>query len=68
MAKRYGHIRPEVQRQALVAVATPEIQTAVGDVIRVCKKRDGVGLLCEQQISGKGAYTHNASEEYHAAV
>ena len=29
MAKRYGHIRPEVQRKALEAVATPEIQTGV---------------------------------------
>jgi len=29
MAKRYGHIRPEVQRRALDAIATPEIQTGV---------------------------------------
>ena len=29
MAKRYGHIRPEVQRVALEAIATPEIQTGV---------------------------------------
>jgi len=29
MAKRYGHIRPEVQRQALAGVATQEIQTGV---------------------------------------
>jgi integrase len=29
MAKRYGHIRPEVQRQALEAIATPEIQPGV---------------------------------------
>ena len=29
MAKRYGHIRPEVQRRALDGIATPEIQTGV---------------------------------------
>ena len=29
MAKRYGHIRPEAQRQALAGVATQEIQTGV---------------------------------------
>jgi hypothetical protein len=29
MAKRYGHIRPEAQRQALAGVATQEIQIAV---------------------------------------
>lgn len=29
MAKRYGHIRPEVQRQTLEAISTPEIQTGV---------------------------------------
>jgi len=29
MAKRYGHIRPEAQRQALGGVATQEIQTGV---------------------------------------
>lgn len=29
MAKRYGHIRPEVQRLALEAIATPEIQPGV---------------------------------------
>lgn len=33
MAKRYGHIRPEVQRQALAAVATPEIQPAVNQIV-----------------------------------
>jgi Phage integrase family. len=33
MTKRYGHIRPEVQRQALVAVATPEIQPAVNQIV-----------------------------------
>jgi integrase len=29
MAKRYGHIRPEVQRQALAGIATQEIQSGV---------------------------------------
>jgi integrase len=29
MVKRYGHIRPEAQRQALAGVATEEIQTGV---------------------------------------
>lgn len=29
MAKRYGHIRPEAQRQALAGIATEEIQTGV---------------------------------------
>jgi integrase len=29
MIKRYGHIRPEAQRQALAGVATQEIQTGV---------------------------------------
>lgn len=29
MAKRYGHIRPEVQRQALTGIATQEIRTGV---------------------------------------
>jgi integrase len=29
MAKRYGHIRPDVQRKALDAVATPDIQGTV---------------------------------------
>jgi integrase len=33
MAKRYGHIRPEVQRQALDAVATKEIQTDVNQIV-----------------------------------
>ena len=33
MAKRTGHIRPEVQRQALEAVATPEIQTTVHQIV-----------------------------------
>jgi len=33
MAKRYGHIRPEVQRQALAAVATTEIQPAVNQIV-----------------------------------
>lgn len=33
MAKRYGHIRPEVQRQALAAVATDEIQIAVNQIV-----------------------------------
>ncbi len=29
MAKRYGHIRPEVQRLALEGIATAEIKTGV---------------------------------------
>lgn len=29
MPKRYGHIRPEVQRQAVTAIPTPEIRTGV---------------------------------------
>jgi hypothetical protein len=29
MAKRYGHIRPEVQRQALAGIATQEIQSGM---------------------------------------
>ena len=29
MIKRYGHIRPDAQRQALAGVATKEIQTSV---------------------------------------
>jgi integrase len=33
MAKRYGHIRPEVQRQALEAVATTEIQPVVNQIV-----------------------------------
>jgi integrase len=33
MAKRYGHIRPEVQRQALDAVATAEIQPTVNQIV-----------------------------------
>jgi integrase len=33
MAKRYGHIRPEVQRQALAAVATTEIQSVVNQIV-----------------------------------
>jgi integrase len=33
MAKRYGHIRPEVQRQALDAVATAEIRSAVNQIV-----------------------------------
>ncbi len=33
MAKRYGHIRPEVQRQALAAVATTEIQSVVNQIL-----------------------------------
>jgi hypothetical protein len=32
-AKRYGHIRPEVQRQALDAVATAEVQAAVNQTV-----------------------------------
>ena len=33
MAKRYGHIRPETQRQALDAVATAQIQTSVHQIV-----------------------------------
>jgi integrase len=33
MAKLYGHIRPEVQRQALAAVATTEIQSVVNQIV-----------------------------------
>jgi integrase len=33
MAKRYGHIRPEVQRHALDAVATLEIQSGVHQIV-----------------------------------
>jgi hypothetical protein len=33
MTKRYGHIRPEVQRQALVAAATSEIQPGVNQIV-----------------------------------
>ncbi len=33
MAKRYGHIRPEVQRQALESVATAEIQPTVHQIV-----------------------------------
>ena len=33
MAKRYGHIRPEVQRQALIAVATTEIELGVHQIV-----------------------------------
>jgi integrase len=33
MAKRYGHIRPEVQRQALDAVATAEIPCSVNQIV-----------------------------------
>lgn len=33
MAKRYGHIRPEVQRQALAGVATTEIQPVVNQIV-----------------------------------
>jgi integrase len=33
MAKRYGHIRPEVQRQALEAITTAEIQTSVHQIV-----------------------------------
>ena len=33
MANRYGHIRPEVQRQALEAIATAEFQPAVNQIV-----------------------------------
>jgi integrase len=33
MAKRYGHIRQEVQRQALDAITTAEIQTGVNQIV-----------------------------------
>jgi integrase len=33
MAKRYGHIRPEVQRQALDAVATADIRQGVNQIV-----------------------------------
>jgi integrase len=33
MAKRYGHIRPDVQRQALDAITTAEIQTGVNQIV-----------------------------------
>lgn len=33
MAKRYGHIRPEVQRQALDAVATADIRLGVNQIV-----------------------------------
>jgi hypothetical protein len=33
MAKRYGHIRPDTQRQALKGVATEEIQIGVNQFV-----------------------------------
>jgi hypothetical protein len=33
MAKRYGHIRPEVQRQALEGTATAEIPVGVHQIV-----------------------------------
>jgi len=39
MAKRYGHIRPEVQRKALSAVATAEIQTGVHQIVHQAGSR-----------------------------
>ena len=33
MTKRYGHIRPEAQRQALTRVATEEIQVGVNQFV-----------------------------------
>jgi hypothetical protein len=33
MAKRYGHIRPEVQRQALEGTATTEIPVGVHQIV-----------------------------------
>jgi integrase len=33
MAKRYGHIRPEIQRKALDGVATPEIRSDVNQIV-----------------------------------
>jgi len=33
MSKRYGHIRPEVQRQALATLATAEIQPDVNQIV-----------------------------------
>jgi integrase len=33
MAKRYGHIRPEVQRQALEAITTAEIDLGVNQIV-----------------------------------
>jgi len=33
MAKRYGHIRPEVKRLALTAVATTEIQPVANQIV-----------------------------------
>jgi integrase len=33
MAKRYGHTRPEVQRQALDEITTAEIQTGVNQIV-----------------------------------
>jgi hypothetical protein len=38
MAKRYGHIRPEVQRQALAAVATTEIQSVVNQIVHEAER------------------------------
>jgi integrase len=37
MAKRYGHIRPEVQRQALDAVATADIRHGVNQIVHQVK-------------------------------
>jgi integrase len=39
MAKRYGHIRPEVQRQALDAVATAEIRPSVNQIVHQVENR-----------------------------
>ena len=33
MAKRYGHIRPEIERRALDGVATAEIQLGVKQIV-----------------------------------
>jgi integrase len=42
MTKRYGHIRPEVQRQALVAAATPEIQPGVNQIVHQVENEIGL--------------------------
>jgi len=38
MSKRYGQIRPEVQRRALVAVATAEIQPHVNQIVHQAER------------------------------
>jgi len=49
MGKRFGHIRPEVKRQASEAIATPEIRTGVDECAPKCATSHSCAKIIHDQ-------------------